>query len=156
MARCKLDVLWCKMSAAATLGTRAFYSSILGFVTALRRTSFILFPAHFLPVFFTPPRLSLSPLIHPLQVELDLKRLRDPLQLQLPVQQLTTSKNWWDEWLPPLSAPTTPPLPLPSCRPTPFSPPLLPPATSSDSSLPPPSLPHPIIPSLSWLWELVF
>uniref|UniRef100_A0A8D3CU75 Calcium uniporter protein n=1 Tax=Scophthalmus maximus TaxID=52904 RepID=A0A8D3CU75_SCOMX len=27
------------------------------------------------------------------EVELDLKRLRDPLQLQLPVQQLTTSKN---------------------------------------------------------------
>uniref|UniRef100_A0A3Q1IY50 Calcium uniporter protein n=1 Tax=Anabas testudineus TaxID=64144 RepID=A0A3Q1IY50_ANATE len=27
------------------------------------------------------------------EVELDLKRLRDPLQLQLPIQQLTTSKN---------------------------------------------------------------
>lgn len=37
--------------------------------------------------------LSLCLLMLCLQVELDLKRLRDPLQLQLPVQQLTASKN---------------------------------------------------------------
>lgn len=39
---------------------------------------------------------STLPLCLQSQVELDLKRLRDPLQLQLPIQQLTTSKNWWE------------------------------------------------------------
>lgn len=30
------------------------------------------------------------------QAELDLKRLRDPLQLHLPVQQINSSKDWWE------------------------------------------------------------
>uniref|UniRef100_A0AAQ5YFZ2 Calcium uniporter protein n=1 Tax=Amphiprion ocellaris TaxID=80972 RepID=A0AAQ5YFZ2_AMPOC len=59
-----------------------FFSSILGFVTAVP------FPAYLGLMFSTLP-----PSLYPLQVELDLKRLRDPLQLQLPVQQLTASKN---------------------------------------------------------------
>ena len=64
-----------KTNSAVEPGSYTSYISLLGFVT--NRSVHI----------FTPPP-SLS-----LQVELDLKRLRDPLQLQLPVQQLTTDKN---------------------------------------------------------------
>lgn len=39
---------------------------------------------------------SLSSLAFLVQAELDLKRLRDPLQLQLPVQQIVASKDWWE------------------------------------------------------------
>lgn len=79
------------MNTAAALVIHTFYSSILGLVTAVQKPSFIPFPTHASHVSYST--LPLSPLVHPLQVELDLKRLRDPLQLQLPIQQLTTSEN---------------------------------------------------------------
>lgn len=89
------------MNTAVALGIHAFYSSILGFVTAVQNSSFLPLPTQFLlrylQILLRYLRylitLPLSLLVHSFQVELDLKRLRDPLQLQLPIQQLTESKN---------------------------------------------------------------
>lgn len=107
------EFLGCKMSAVHTQSIYIFCTLVLRFATAVSRPACVPFFSSYF---------SLCLLILCLQVELDLKRLRDPLQLQLPVQQLTASKNWWEEWLPlllsqlqqPFSAPTTS---LPSCCP---------------------------------------
>lgn len=79
-----------------------------------------------------------SPPSLPPQVELDLKRLRDPLQLQLPVQQLTASKDWWEVWAH-LSPLPSNPFPLPSDA-------LLAPPSSSSHYAVPPTPPFPTEP----------
>lgn len=79
-----------------------------------------------------------------IQVELDLKRLRDPLQLQLPIQQLTTDKNWWQAWLPSS---------LISCNRPSFFPLLCAVWYPHSNILSPPLL---IISSLSLMWKVLF
>lgn len=96
---------------------------------------------------FVSSYVSLCLLMLGLQVELDLKRLRDPLQLQLPLQQLTASKNWWEERLPLLLFQLQQPLFPPAVH-LPTSPPL--PLVLHSALFPPP---HLRIPTLSWPWE---